>query len=531
MNSSGGYGASVPLDLPPARGGLPIPLHISYGEHGVGAAGLGWDVPLSFIRRDTTFARHRPVGAPGVDPQAHEQVSLVLEGRRMLLVRTATGWAAQRDAPDLTIREQSDGTWVVFDGQGWTYLFTVADPALAGAGLWHLASVTGPGGNKVALSYTVGHPAVPGAPATISLDLTGIQYNPDATGCYKHAITLGYDGTATSLQSISLIGNTVLARVHPLLTVAVSSRPTCAGSAQTLRSYQLQYTPDPDTGLRRLSSVQMTGRQGTPEASAVVPIASYTYASASSGGQLTYQGGPDISVTNAYPLGDTFYAPSVREYVTDRVFTDFTGDGRVDLVNATPFLRNTPVGPGGVMQFLAGGDFSFGQIEERVTVTPRYAVDPQNPGFQDEAVFQQAIDVNGDGRVDLVMAASDGWIIELNTPDPHNSQNTIWQSRGVSTVALAQHLRERGLWSGDSRIPLAFRSTRGQNAYSACIRWDGPSQRWVEYTDSINCRPDGSLIGSGGPQVTITSWELKDVNRDGYPDVVFNSSPVIMSGG
>jgi hypothetical protein len=42
VNSQGGYDASVPLDLPEARGGLPVPLHISYGGNKVGAAGLGW---------------------------------------------------------------------------------------------------------------------------------------------------------------------------------------------------------------------------------------------------------------------------------------------------------------------------------------------------------------------------------------------------------------------------------------------------------------------------------------------------------
>src|SRR5262249_25629597 len=48
-NSQGAYSASVPLDLPSARGGLPIPVRVSYTGREVGAAGLGWDVPLSFI--------------------------------------------------------------------------------------------------------------------------------------------------------------------------------------------------------------------------------------------------------------------------------------------------------------------------------------------------------------------------------------------------------------------------------------------------------------------------------------------------
>ncbi len=61
VNASGGYGASVPLDLPSAHGGLPVPLQVVHGGNSFGAAGLGWDVPVSFIRRDHTIAHRRPV--------------------------------------------------------------------------------------------------------------------------------------------------------------------------------------------------------------------------------------------------------------------------------------------------------------------------------------------------------------------------------------------------------------------------------------------------------------------------------------
>jgi transposase-like protein len=132
-SSSGGDQTSVPLDLPGTRGGLPVPVQIVYGEHGVGAAGLGWNVPLSYLRRDTTLARRRLAGLAEVAPQAREQVSLVLDGRRLELVSTTTAWIARRNAPDLQVREQGDGTWVVFDGQGRTYLFTVASPAIPAA--------------------------------------------------------------------------------------------------------------------------------------------------------------------------------------------------------------------------------------------------------------------------------------------------------------------------------------------------------------------------------------------------------------
>src|SRR5579859_7778119 len=113
VNASGAYGTSVPLDLPDAHGGLPVPVQISYSESGVGAAGRGWDVPLSYIRQDSTLVYRRPVGTANVAPQPRTQVTLVLAGRRMTLVQTASGWSARRDAPELDVRQTDSTTWVV----------------------------------------------------------------------------------------------------------------------------------------------------------------------------------------------------------------------------------------------------------------------------------------------------------------------------------------------------------------------------------------------------------------------------------
>jgi hypothetical protein len=33
VNSTGGYAASIPLDLPSARNGLPVPVQVNYSEH------------------------------------------------------------------------------------------------------------------------------------------------------------------------------------------------------------------------------------------------------------------------------------------------------------------------------------------------------------------------------------------------------------------------------------------------------------------------------------------------------------------
>src|SRR5262245_1539919 len=81
VNSLGGYSVSVPLDLPEARGGLPVPLAVVYGTRGFGAAGVGWDVPLSYVRRDRTFAHRRPAHPFSSEPQPREQVTLSLAGQ------------------------------------------------------------------------------------------------------------------------------------------------------------------------------------------------------------------------------------------------------------------------------------------------------------------------------------------------------------------------------------------------------------------------------------------------------------------
>jgi len=126
VNSSGGFGASVPLDLPSVRGNLPLPLHVSYGGYRFGAAGVGWDVPLSFIRRDRTVAHRRPAGSPGVGPQAREQLSLTLDGQGTDLVRNAasTAWLARRDGAQLEVRGTGGGVLETYDGNGLKYSFS-----------------------------------------------------------------------------------------------------------------------------------------------------------------------------------------------------------------------------------------------------------------------------------------------------------------------------------------------------------------------------------------------------------------------
>jgi hypothetical protein len=139
---------------------------------------------------------------------------------------------ARRDAPTIEVRERGDGTWVMFDGHGRTYRFAQISSALAGKNLWLLQDVTGPGGSKVQLDYSIATPTLSGTP-TVAIDLTGASYNPHPTaaGCFKHAVVLSYDPPASSPLSVSMLGTVVLARLRKLATVNVTSKEAAEAPA------------------------------------------------------------------------------------------------------------------------------------------------------------------------------------------------------------------------------------------------------------------------------------------------------------
>jgi hypothetical protein len=208
---------------------------------------------------------------------------------------------------------------------------------------------------------------------------------------------------------------------------------------------------------------------------------------------------------------------------------DVTGDGRPDLVTSVGTIsRNTPTGPGGSPEF-SSSRFGITPAESRTVAEGRYGFSTE---LKDDIVWRQAIDVDGDGRVDLIAVEAPGtWSFYLNTPDPADHRNVVFQRRVVSVAALAQHLRERNLWNNaEGWVPLGLRTTGRERVFHACAIWNPLTRVWDQFFDpdrEDHC-PANDVVLSTGSETTITAWELKDINGDGYPDVVFNSSPVIV---
>jgi len=282
-SDNGGYATSIPLDLPASRGGLPVPVQIVSGTKGFGAAGVGWDVPLSFVQDDAFYAHRRPAFAAGQPIAPRIRTTVSLPGRRIEMLAKGDGWIG-RYSPDVTM-SRDGGKYKVYDGNGLTYTFATDILNLRRTGLFLLESIAGPGGATVKLEYDIAIDAnvgrVPLNP--FSIDLVRVSYNPHPTsGCFKHEVRLAYTRPSEPLKpkATSVVGERVLVRESRLTSVDVLSRATCGDSPQRLRRYNLTYALDTDTRLERLFSVTVQGRGGTREADVLLPIADYSYGSA-----------------------------------------------------------------------------------------------------------------------------------------------------------------------------------------------------------------------------------------------------------
>ncbi len=554
VDAAGNLPASIPLDLPPVRGGLPLPLQIVYGPHHMGAAGLGWDIPLSYVQQNSTFAHRRPASAPGVTPVPRQRTTLYLLGQSADLIQQGELWVARVGTLELTVR-QNGNSWFAYDGQGRTYDFESQSTL---AGLWLLKSISAAGGTTVQLSYDItelpinkGTPGIEGTSGT-AINLVSIAYNSQASetyggSCAKNRISLTYITPQTSPLSMSILNDHVLVRNTNLALLTVMSRASCLAGYQRLRLYTFGYIPDADTALPQLANVRMLGREGTPEATIALPVAAYEYGSATSatpkGPVLRYARTPDIPMPTGFSPGDvsgtstdSINAPeSGQGYAMWQTLTDFDGDGRPDLVfkkdNKLWMAKSRPTSDGsttfavGPIGPLSDATLRTGAVATQSMTTTRFLYGSANRNTND--TWRQAIDVNGDGRIDIVDAAEEAghWVVYLNTPG--GPSGVKWERRSYSVAKLLKTLTDAKHIINGNHLPLSRQATGVSLHRTQCWKWDGKKWNWwPEGFGHAEVCPAEDKIQDYGAESTYVEWQLLDMNGDGYPDFVFDSTPV-----
>lgn len=546
-DARGGYSATVPLAFPPARGGLPVPVQVVSGARGYGAAGVGWDVPLYSVFVDDSFAQRRPTGNAGEKVTARRRITVSLPGRTFEMLWLGDRYVS-RSTPDVTMKLDEHNAWNLVDGTGTTYTFThygqldnTGGPVPANDGTWLLTDIRDAVGATVKLTYDVHETAVAGA-TTKSVDLLNVGYNADSGNtCFKNEVRLHYGVPTAAPQSVSIVGVVVLARYHSLTSIDVTSRVDCVSAAVRLRSYAFHYAPDADTEQDRLQSVDVSGREGTVEGSQSLPLASYQYGAAITGSgatrslrfdpayTMTLPGGAhtDTGRTSKLISGD-FTPPiaSASASATLQNLLDFTGDGIPDLVYraGTTLWLATSHGT----FFTAGASLNDPTFTAKVfdarssDASGRFSlVDANDDSVNTESVWTQTIDVNGDGRLDIVDASQipDTWVVYLNTPDT-TASGVKWVRRTWNVEKLHQILLNRALATTSPYLPLSRRKTGRSRTTFACYGWTGSA-----YEPTTGCLPTPTAIWD---EVTLTEYELRDINGDGYPDVVLDTSPLGM---
>ena len=154
-------------------------------------------------------------------------------------------------------------------------------------------------------------------------------------------------------------------------------------------------------------------------------MAAYSYGTATSGGKLQYQRASE-SAAPGFTFPNTALSalpPGVPHRDTDIGFSTFvnlldvTGDGLPDVITA-PLNNSLLIFSNwihsAISQPLTDATMTHGPLEIGSLHVPRYSF-PANTHL----VWRQAIDVNGDGRIDFIDAAEEPghWVVYLNVPD------------------------------------------------------------------------------------------------------------------
>lgn len=576
---TGGFGASVPMSLPTPPSGLPVPVSIQYsGPARDGDAGVGWEVPLSYVRRQASTWRRKPSLESVNNDASAERVFVSLNGASHLMVRHGDVRIPYAGSQYMELSREGLG-WTLRTLDNLEYQFLpaallVGNPA-AYPDLWLLTSITDSArADAVRLTYDFGGGEVNLASVAHTYNAKDPLYEihlrrePFIAGGHPWGV-VSDDGTRFQRRNV-LKHVEVLARENHM--------PT--SSPKVIRAYHLAYTNDVDTNKPRLLGVTMTGEAGV--SSLELPVAEYAY----EGMTITDQGQPAVRFGAFEPVqrtvAGTAYADDLATTSTTvetltpdqdsplegqlsgyrlhretsrarHVIRDFTGDGLPDLVfkeGGTWKLVKNRLGPNGpdlsgppTSTWSAPAELHMEttlRFNERAIASQRWA----REAMITTETWVDFIDWNGDGRLDIVDATAgdeaSAWRVWLNQDD--GGGGVSWRAFDVDVASMTGYLESKGFerhpvnqedfsdYAWRTHWPLS-RSRSWPRVHTwACSQWNCATANDGVYSCSVEppCDPPSGWDEPGLPVPvdTMKEWSILDANGDAFPDLVTATVPV-----
>ena len=237
----------------------------------------------------------------------------------------------------------------------------------------------------------------------------------------------------------------LLQKVELLTASDTDCQATGIRSEQT---YRITYSPDPVTGMPRLTHVDMLGPATGVTTGVPLPVVTYRYGYVGRKWASHVRGGREHILLPAGPngahrgFGATAGAGGGAINGHIRGFRDMNGDGRADFVslnsagNAPVLAINRPSG--------LGNDYST--LPATVTL-PNAPVAPYNLGTPDlsfnlpvvapiDNTYQEVIDFNGDGRPDIITATEGRNDAGQRDPNSSGKCSSTSQGRRASATTL-----------------------------------------------------------------------------------------------
>src|SRR5262249_48810332 len=127
---------------------------------------------------------------------------------------------------------------------------------------------------------------------------------------------------------------------------------------------------------------------------------------------------------------------------------------------------------------IAGGGFTF----ESYQTSPQPRQTDVNGAGNASQTWIQMIDMNADGRVDVVVAndVANAWEVFLNKPDPQDPNRVVWARRLIDIRPLLQYLpsTQGAVVQRSDGVFLALSSTASghDQAFNAC--WHKHGSQW-----------------------------------------------------